>query len=63
MSDWVAYHGDKVLVSCNVGDVRLNALVPSRQRPEEDETVTFVIRENSAYVFDRESGHSLLKAV
>lgn len=62
MSDLVEYHGDQVLVSYNVGPVRLHALVPSRQRPEEDAMVSFVIRPNSAHLFDRETGSSLLKA-
>ncbi|MEP1611328.1 MAG: sn-glycerol-3-phosphate ABC transporter ATP-binding protein UgpC [Roseobacter sp.] len=59
--DLIEYHGDQALVSFNIGDVQLNALVASRHRPDEGDRVTFQIRKNSEHIFDRETKKSLLR--
>lgn len=60
--DLIEYHGDQALVSFNVGEVQLRALVPARHRPTDGDSVSFQIRESSAHLFDRKTGKSLLKA-
>lgn len=58
--DLIEYHGDHALVSFNVGNTSLHALVAARKRPSEGEQVNFAIREGTAHLFDHETGKSLL---
>jgi multiple sugar transport system ATP-binding protein len=59
--DLIEYHGDQALVSFNIGELKLHALVPSRKRPSEGDHISFSIRENSAHLFDLTTQKSLLK--
>ena len=58
--DLIEYHGDQTLVSFKVGEVQLRALVPSRNRPVEGDTVSFQVRPNASHLFDRQTEQSLL---
>jgi multiple sugar transport system ATP-binding protein len=59
-SDMIEFHGDQILVSFPMGDSRINALVPARQRPKEGEQLAFVADESVVHVFDADTGRSLL---
>jgi len=59
--DLIEYHGDQALVSFNVAEMQLHALVPARHRPSEDERVSFQVRKNTSHLFDAATGRSLLK--
>lgn len=60
-SDLIEYHGDQALVSFDVGELKIRALVPARHRPDEGADVSFYIREGSGHLFDKATGKSLLK--
>lgn len=58
--DLIEYHGDQALISFNVGETQLHALLPARKRPKEGDHVSFSIRKHSAHLFDKSSQKSLL---
>jgi len=62
VTDLTEYHGDKVIISYDVGPNRIHASVPAREKPAEGETVSFALDEAEIHLFDMESGLSLLSA-
>jgi multiple sugar transport system ATP-binding protein len=59
-SDMVEFHGDQILVSFPMGESRISAFVPARQRPKEAEPAAFKVDESVMHVFDAGTGRSLL---
>ncbi|MET3898108.1 multiple sugar transport system ATP-binding protein [Devosia sp. UYZn731] len=60
-TDMVEFHGDHTLVGFAAGNVRVNAFVPSRDRPAEGDEVAFTVMEAAIHLFDAAGGHSLFK--